>query len=65
MHQPAQEVVREAVWLRRDQGAIETDHRADAHIEPIAAPPAVAVGDHLLDRFAADRSHSDLNQRNP
>ena len=64
-HQPVQQLVGETVRLRRHQRAAEPDHRADADIEPVSAPPAVAVGDDLLDRLAADRPHPDLHQRDP
>ena len=62
MHQPAQQVVGEPVRCGGHQRPAEPDHRADAHVEPVGVPPAVAVGDGLLDRLAPDRAHPDLDQ---
>ena len=41
----------------------ETDHRANTDVQPVSLPPAIAVGDDLLDRLTADRPHPDLHQR--
>ena len=65
MDQRVQQLVGQPIRLAADERPAETDHGADADVEPVIAPPAVPVGDDLLDRLAADRPHADLDQRHP
>jgi hypothetical protein len=53
---------RREVLIVHDQRATESNHGADANVEPVRVPPVVAIGDRLLDHLAADRSHPDLHQ---
>ena len=61
--QPVQQLIAETIRLRRHQRAAETDHPANTDVEPMSLPPAIAVGDDLLDRLTADSPHPDLHQR--